>query len=88
MTRAITAVIIESSVSPDDKSLIMAQDTVHALIANMAMILAASPSVSTNKALSEYCAYVAERLRKETMILREDPNMTAIGSEALPGIMN
>jgi hypothetical protein len=84
MTRAITATVIESSISPDDKSVIMAQDTVRALIANIAMILAASPSVATDKALREYCDYVSERLREETMLLREDPNMKAVAREVLP----
>ena len=88
MTRAIAAAILESSISPDDRSVIMAHDTVHALIANIAMILAASPSVSTNKELRKYCAYVAKRLCEETLILREDPNMDAIGREPLPKVMN
>jgi hypothetical protein len=88
LTRAITEAVLEASISPDGGSIIMAQDTVHALIANIAMILAASPSASTKKGLREYSEYVAKRVREETILLRADPNMNSIKSETVAGEIN
>ena len=88
MTRAITQAIIDASITPDGASMIMAQDTVHALIANIAMVLAASPSTATTKSLRDYCEYVAKRLKEETILLRNDPNMSVFGSESAVGGIN
>jgi hypothetical protein len=90
VARAICLAIADAS-TPEGQTeaVILARDTLDALIANMAMILAASPSTATPGALRAYCRQAAERLLGETEALQRDhAAMRAIRSETLAGRAN
>ena len=88
--RAIALAIANASATEGQaEAVILARDTVDALIANMAMILAASPSAATPGASRAYCDRTAERLCGETAALQADPDlMRAIRSETRTGPSN
>lgn len=86
LTRAITLAIADASTQEGQaEAVILARDALDALIANMAMILASSPSAATPSALEAYCRQATEQIRGETLALLADPEaMGAIRSETGP----
>jgi hypothetical protein len=90
LAKAITLAIADvSTPEGETKAVILARDVLDALIANMAMIQASSPSASTPAALEDYCRQVAERLRGETAALQANPEaMRALRSDTLSGPRN
>jgi hypothetical protein len=87
LARAIALAIADMSPpGGQTEAVISARDALDALLANMAMILAASPSAATPGALDVYCRGAMEQLRGEAAALQADPElMRAIRSETAAG---
>ena len=76
LAKAITLTIADvSTPEGETKAVILAREALDALIANMAMILASSPSAATPSALDAYCRGALEQLKGETMALQANPDL-------------